>query len=309
MKSRPSSPNTFCFHVLLSTFAPTKSNNDRNQKEVNDYHSHLTNLGEIEAIPYSFLNYRTEMPRAKSTAPKETSDSTVATKEKKSTGKRSADKISESVEEPVAAKEKEKKATDETSKETKSDFEQNIQSMKAEAEEKRLKVLHDYLKENQGKTIVVTKPPPKKEKTTVLKTSAVVNKKVKSPKPKTPKPTAKPVTKAAAAKVPKAATSSSSSSSSSAPKATATSVLPKKLAGLDETQLLAFLHNEINLSPRTTAIFKKEKVDGMYLRGLWQHRNDAGMKDRIADIFQKIVPDDRDYAMLSHVLSTNALRM
>jgi hypothetical protein len=211
--------------------------------------------------------------------------------------KRSADKISGL---DKAALEAEKAEEKKSAEKKRLELEKNLQQMKDEAEENRLSVLNDYLKENKGKPIKVTKPPPKKEKAMKFVGEESGKKALKNPKtPKTPK-TPKSSSKAA-----KLSTSSSSSSKSNS----SVSLLPKKLATFDEAQLSAYLQSELDISAGTVASFKKEKVNGKYLRGLWLHRNDEGMKLRIADIFQKIVPDDKDFALLIHLLSSNALRM
>jgi hypothetical protein len=227
--------------------------------------------------------------------------------------KRSAEKISDLDE---VAREAQKVA-DKMTAGKKLELEKNLERMKDDAEARRLSVLNDYLKENQGKTIVVTKPPPKIVKTIPVlnkKSPEVVKKKTPTPKkvpiakaPKNPPATAitvKAVKVKSATKAPKPP-----ATSSVAGKGSSSIVLPKKLASFDEAQLLHYLNEEIGLTSHTSIKFKKEQVDGKYLRGLWLHRNDEGTKDRIADIFEKIVPDDKDFALLLNLLSSGTLRL
>ena len=202
--------------------------------------------------------------------------------------KRSADKISEIDKDELKRQEAEKTL-------------QALQALKEEAEEKRKNVLSEYLKENQGKPIKVTKPPPKKDKVTayVAKPASTVPK--KSPKSDKPPP-------AKIAKQSSSSSSGSSSSSSSSSKSSSSGNLPKKLATFDENQIISFLQVE-GISAATINAFTKEKVNGKVLKGLWMHRNDEGMKVRIADIFRKLIPNDRDYALIINMLSSSSLRV
>lgn len=198
----------------------------------------------------------------------------------------------------------------------KSRLEKDLQKMRDEAEEKRMSVLNAYLKENEGKVIKVTKPPAKKERVMkfIDKSPEPPAKKVAkmktTPTPKSPTSKKVPAAKVAKVSIKATSTTSSSSSSTTKPAAKPASIsLPKKLTTLDHTQLLMFLQSEIELSPVTVSSLKKDKLNGKYLRGLWAHRNELGAKDRIASIFERLFPVDRDFAQMMNLLSSSNLRI
>lgn len=166
------------------------------------------------------------------------------------------------------------------------ELEKNLQQMREAAQEKRESVLQAYLKENEGKPIKVTTPPPRKERALTLA----------SPKGKN---LGKKKAKTTGSNEAKASTSLTTTSSSEPPLSTGPS-----LVSMDQSQLLEYFQSEISLSPNSAAAFKKEKLDGKYLHGLWLHRNDAALKDRIDAIFMKLFPSDRDFAMFLYLLST-----
>lgn len=224
----------------------------------------------------------------------------------------------------------------------KTSLDEQLKKLRDEAEAQRLNVLKNYLKENEGKTIKVTQPPPKREPVLSLNGKSPANTPKKTPKEKKGKAVKEKVVKEKAVKekavkdktvkekagkekvvkdkvikaiaspvIPGILNSDTSSSSSSLTVNTSTilSRFPKKLVTLDENQLVLYLQNEIGINALTAANLKKEKVNGKYICGLWSNRNDLGSKDRIASIFQRLFPIDREYALLINLLFSKNLRV
>lgn len=225
----------------------------------------------------------------------------------------------------------------------KTSLDEQLKKLRDEAEAQRLNVLKNYLKENEGKTIKVTQPPPKRGPVLSLNGKSPANTPKKTPKEKKGKAVKEKVVKEKAVKekavkdktvkekagkekvvkdkvikaiaspdvIPGILNSDTSSSSSSLTVNTSTilSRFPKKLVTLDENQLVLYLQNEIGINALTAANLKKEKVNGKYICGLWSNRNDLCSKDRIASIFQRLFPIDREYALLINLLFSKNLRV